>query len=63
MRTVTVKLPEDMLRAVEAWAKALTVSRSELIRRAIEYYIRWVEKEGRGPRTGDPAWPASTHKH
>jgi len=49
MRTVTVKLPEDMLRAVEAWAKALTVSRSELIRRAIEYYIRWVEKGGERP--------------
>ena len=43
MRTVTLRLDEKTLEKLDAWARALGKTRSELIREAIEHYLRRLE--------------------
>ena len=44
MRTVSVKIPEDLDRALDQEAERLGVGRSEVLRRALRYFLR----EGNG---------------
>ena len=39
MRIITVKIPEELVEKIDRRAIMLGISRSELIRRAIEWYL------------------------
>ncbi len=47
MRTISLKLPDELLADIEREAKARRVSKSALVRQSVEAALR------RGPRRGD----------
>jgi RHH-type rel operon transcriptional repressor/antitoxin RelB len=48
MTQVTARLPDDLVKSIDAAARSLNRSRAEIIRQAIEYYLE---------RLQDPADP------
>ena len=47
MRVVTFKIEEELLEALDTYAKIKGIPRSEVIRRAIQLYLRIEEKNTR----------------
>ncbi len=45
MKTVTFKIDEMLLERLDSHAKLKGMTRSEIIRRAIEFYLRFEEKK------------------
>jgi len=45
MRVVTVKMPKEMVEELDLWARLLGKTRSELLRKAVEYYLRLLRAE------------------
>lgn len=45
---ITVRVPEDLNREVYSMAKRLHLKRSDIVRMALEKFVRGVEEKGKG---------------
>lgn len=50
MRVVTFKVDEDLFERLDGFARLKGVSRSEIIRKAVELYLRLEEQNSAAPR-------------
>ena len=49
-RVITVKIDDRMWKQLELWARIEGISKGELVRRAIEYYLRLLRSERATPK-------------
>ena len=45
MKTISVKMPDEIVEELDIWARILGKTRSELVRKAVEYYLRLLRNE------------------